>query len=379
MNVDKFPPYRSLPLQDLFRLVGKQGDRIALKELIEHRSVFRHRSSRNLVLHEYLSVRQRDLRYHHPELSDEVLDHAVDLTIDKFTSLPNGSGMMVVGTSPPQVRRKEVDCRNYYLAFVRLWDSLKHPASVLEAEQQAASLFQRLVDRHLTFSLREARRSTNPLVSRYRWSIDGKGSLTVSLPRVLGAGERRRWLEDHIPDPDPQRPGEKERVQTLIDSLLPVPYLVEMEDIDNLSVGEVTPFEVAVQWEEGGVDFVNMVACEKAASWELQRPAIATRGKEAVRFMVSTILKNRLTQAMSDEQLAYQFGLSKATYSRFAGTRRCGAEGEEIADLWRNVAHLLASHKIFREVAQEVGIWREAEACIKAETKPRLRLCDHAR
>ena len=62
--------------------------------------------------------------------------------------------------------------------------------------------------------------------------------------------------------------------------------------------------------------------------------------------------------------LAKDFGLSKSTFSRFAGSRWLNSK-KAIPDLWLNTAHVLSTYPVFQEVAKETGVWEQVEATIE--------------
>ncbi len=55
--------------------------------------------------------------------------------------------------------------------------------------------------------------------------------------------------------------------------------------------------------------------------------------------------------------LARGFGLSKATFSRFAGSRWQIHSDGPIPDLWANTAEVLAHHTPFIQAAKDAGVW----------------------
>ncbi len=67
-------------------------------------------------------------------------------------------------------------------------------------------------------------------------------------------------------------------------------------------------------------------------------------------------------------KIAGSYGLSKATYSRFAGTHRANLSDETdshgMADLWENLAGVLASHAKFAEAARSAGVWDQVQLIV---------------
>ena len=71
----------------------------------------------------------------------------------------------------------------------------------------------------------------------------------------------------------------------------------------------------------------------------------------------------------NDGKVAKDFGLSKATFSRFAGSRWTKS-GSVTPDLWVNTAQVLSAHKDFKKVAVESGVLGKVEATLKDITLP---------
>ncbi len=71
----------------------------------------------------------------------------------------------------------------------------------------------------------------------------------------------------------------------------------------------------------------------------------------------------------SDAKIANDFGLSKATYSRFAGRDWRKGDSFEIPDLWKNIAHVVASDPIFFEAAIDYGLKDSIEFVLEVISK----------
>ena len=93
----------------------------------------------------------------------------------------------------------------------------------------------------------------------------------------------------------------------------------------------------------------NVIAEEKTIHVKQQRPTIRALGKPKLKKLILQIFEaNRL----------------KATFSRFAGSRWRQSESG-VPDLWRNTAQVLKDHPIFRQVAQEMGLWDQVITTVK--------------
>jgi hypothetical protein len=101
------------------------------------------------------------------------------------------------------------------------------------------------------------------------------------------------------------------------------------------------------------------IASEKADSIEEQRPAIQDLGKAKLKELVCCIFECLADGEYNSAEVSARYRLSKATMSRFAGTRWMGSDDgiEMIPDLWRNTAHVLAYHSDFRTAAKKAGVW----------------------
>ena len=105
----------------------------------------------------------------------------------------------------------------------------------------------------------------------------------------------------------------------------------------------------------------KVVADEKAANIDLQRPAIRALGKLQLKQLILRIFENLAQEAYEEKRLADVFGISRTTFTRFAGSRWEAALARRVPDLWANTAQTLATHGPFMEAAQEAGVWDNVE------------------
>ena len=72
------------------------------------------------------------------------------------------------------------------------------------------------------------------------------------------------------------------------------------------------------------------------------------------------ILDNYLNARKTDEDIAEEFGISKSTFSRFAGKdwrKNTGLNNViVIPDLWKNMASVIMQNPVFAETAISLGI-----------------------
>ncbi len=87
-----------------------------------------------------------------------------------------------------------------------------------------------MVARHFYFSCLECRRRAAKLVRRYTWKADGR-QLILWLPVEMSGSRCRSWLQENVPDLDPTRPSERDRVQALIDQRLTRRRVLSLEQL----------------------------------------------------------------------------------------------------------------------------------------------------
>jgi hypothetical protein len=304
------------------------------------------------------------------------MQDACNLTLDRFFNIPDeedrSSRRSDGGSNHPAT-----DCRHYYRAFLT-WVRQREdrlPQGTLLRETWVMEAFAGFVQRQFLLSCREAcRRLADRFSSRYVWKVDSRGSLTVRLPRTLASGQRRKWLESNIPDVDPTRANERERVQSIIDKRLCFGEEVPLDQ----AAGEPALATNPPDWTSIELDrlrFPEFVAEEKSRSISLQRPSIRRLGPETLRQLVFAVFYNLVYKEHSEEYLAWSFGLPKTAFSRFCGSRwrRDDSKGSaEIPDLWSNVAYLLANHPKFVDAASELGLLDTAHDVLNRVENVRL-------
>ena len=353
--------YRRLSLVALIKKIARESDLLALEEFHNNRTVFRLRSGekREMRFIEFLNglcervEKDKSLGRHAFELAAK----AYDLTLDKFSNLP-GQPSSLLKTDHDKGRTeksKGSDCRYYYKAYLtRITKLFKNdpPTSQIEAEERAALCMQGLVRNHFYKSQLEAKRRLYTFWSRYAWKIKG-GTINVWLPVFIAGHKRGEWLEKNIKDPDPKREGEKQRVQEIINAKL-------VEETIKRAVEGIASLQnsVAPLWskkdEEFGISLGKVVADEKAKNIDQLRRSIRNLGKKKLKRMIKRIFKDLSREEHEDGKVAKDFGLSKATFSRFAGSRWTETKSP-IPDLWLNTAKVLSKHKIFEKVAIQTG------------------------
>ena len=359
--------YETQSLHQLISIIGKIGDRQALNEF-HIRPFFIFRGENALTCTEYIDRCRKELSYsgRGAPNSYEIADRAYDLTIDKFSNLPTGPGHFnKIGACKNNLKRDGPNCRFYFKAVLNgLNKSFKKNPYLgqLELESRTAAAVQGLVLRHFHLSVLEVVRKINPLWSRYYWDM-GDRKICLRLPVHLKGVERRKWLEKNIDILDPAKTYERKRIQAQIYSLL--------GNVRILSFNEAVHGKVIETHEHylcRNVDICRslgeIVAEEKADHIEKQRRAIRALRKDKLKRLIKYIFQNIGCEDYKDNEIADSYGLSKATFSRFAGSHWNNSDSS-IPDLWLNTAQVLSIHPDFKDVAVDAGVWDQVAKTIE--------------
>lgn len=374
-------PRKTMALLELIEQVANCGDQPALGELLFYRPVFRFDGKGSLPLPDYVTALWEDRCTRGRAGATELLDRARDLTLDKFSSLEDEDHGDDKREGEEEGKRpgRKVNCRKYYAAVLeRINEDERYIAArgELQRERIAAPLLQRFVNYHFHLSYKEARRKANPFISRYTWRVNGAGKLTLWMPKYLKGRERGAWLKKNVDDPDPGRPGERDRVQALIDRELCIPRFVPFDPKrDSRLPGDTRTPDVEDD-SPAPPSFVSFLAREKAASVDLQRPAIRELGPERIERLVTEVVRSLSAKGRSCADIAREFGLSKTALSHFAGTNWKGnalGNATVIPDLWRNAAVLLSQSEVFCDLGRQAGILETVKAIASQSKAARLR------
>ncbi len=373
---DKKSRYRNLPLLKLVTKIVNKSDRRALQEFHTNRTMFHYSGGPPSLFIDYLNALRESIadRLWLAPNAFEVADKAYDLTIDKFNNLPgkNESSPKAEKITKLNMKRKGADCRLYFKAFLKRAAgpfAKESPASQIEKETRAAHIMQGLVKRQFYRSLLEAERNANPFWSRYNWRVNG-GTICVWLPVSLAGRKRQKWLEKNIDDPDPEREGESERIQSIIDSNLVRERFVSLsKDTDDSKEEELIPVSNSNETIE--LSLYEEVAEEKIRTLPKQRRSIRALGERKLKHLILRIFEDLSNDRYEDKRVARDFGLSKATFSRFAGSRWLSVKSG-IPDLWRNTAEIISKNETFKEAAKSAGVWEQVETALRGGERGRL-------
>lgn len=364
--------YDNLPFLELIKRVLSHHDLKAHAKIL----TFRYFMGGKLSLSDLVRHFTDELCAHRAPGYDGISQDVYDLTLDRFLWIP----LDEVRQNPlVDGERRQVghDSRHFYRAFLEWVKKHKHriPRGKVQREAWVCEAFAGFVRQQVLHAFQEAKRKiADRFSSRYNWQVAGRGSITVRLPRTLTGSKRRRWLETHILDVNPSRPGERARIQSIIDRELIFGQEVSLDQTDYYSDLVTQP----PNWyliELDGLRFPEFVAEEKVQSISLQRPSIQRIGSGNLRRIILIIFDNLVSESLTEEALAELVGLTKTAFSHFAGSDwyRNGPDGIiHVPDLWANVMYLLVNHPIFTEAAQELGLLDEARAVLKRVKHIRL-------
>lgn len=364
------PSYHNLSLVDLIHKIVNKNDRAAIEEFHKNRTLFSYNNGPPLLCIHYLNeLRDSTVRRENHKLNAlEIADIAYDLTLDKFTNLCDDtkSSVSVKNKGDSNMKREGPDCRLYFKAFLKCLDKsfeVTPPTSHLDEEARETRIIRGLVTRHFYFSCLEAERRVNRFWSRYNWKVNGR-NICVWLPITLRGTSRREWLEKNIDDPNLPQLGGRQEIQAIINRKLVKERFVRIVDADHIITNE--EFETWVGSNESfEISLAQAVAEEKSTNIQQQRRSIRNLGKEKLKQLILCIFNDIGYEDYRDGSIANDYDISKATFSRFAGSKWFekigGTEVVTIPDLWKNTAKILAGKPAFMETVVTSGVARRLE------------------
>ena len=352
------------PLVLLLEQIVFFNDEQALRELHDRRTPCRW-NGEHVSLFEYIQALSRTaMVWRRVGGNQEALEDALALTVEKLTNVPESDP----DRSP--LKSHGPDRRVLYREVLRdvVEVRAEHPdLDPFELEDVVASMLQKAAARALRFSCLEAKRSRNPLRTRYAWWL-GEKALNLWMPVSMSGVGRRAWLEANVDDPDPYRPQERERVQAIVDARLGVPRHVEL---DHAAAGSRPrsaggPVQTLIQREIGVRGMAAVVAEEKADNIDRLRPSIQMMGPGPLEAIIHRVFRELGEGSFEAKTVAESFGLSEPTLSRFVGVKRSRPQGFRLPDLWRNVAALLrAGCPVFVQAVEQAGLRPQMEAFLR--------------
>jgi len=342
--------WRKKSLFQLFSFIATKVNRNALDELLTNRKVFFF-SGKCLRFSEYIS------NIHNKIINDndtdaKVIDCAYNKTIDKFTNL------IAEDNTGETSGRSAINCRNYYKALISLiekWQASNPDVSNIEIEQASANIFQKFVVKHFHLSLRECRRSLMPFAKRYIWKTDGK-NIPLWYPIEIPASDFRKWLNEFITELKPDQLKQKDRIQAKVYQYFGRNRFVEFEP-EKYNYGSYIAKDYS-QTDAGVNSLAITITQEKALNIDKLRPAIRKLGRENLKLLIMRVFRDLADDIFNDDIIAKDFSLSKATFSRFAGSGWKDKQAKanvNIPDLWLNTAKVLSTNHDFIEMAEKAG------------------------
>ncbi|MFH1614962.1 MAG: hypothetical protein ABIG61_07750 [Planctomycetota bacterium] len=358
--------YAQLSLIELTGLIADSSDRKALSELHENRAFFRHKDSRPLLMVDFLvRLRQQPASRQWCNNNQMALEQAFDLTLSKFLNIPKNNG-----ASGYKAETFGPDCRYYYSAFNNRFlaeISSKGLDDELEIEFMAAKLLQNFVFRHFYLSCLECRRREQKLVRKVHHQFDGQ-NLNLWIPAQMTTKMFEKWFNENIAAQKSCKFSQQD-IQEIVDNSLLTRKIIPLEDIQDCQGlnAEYRDFSSALRERISSNGLAGTIADEKADNIEDQRPAIRSLGTTRLKKLIQMIFESLAGTGSDYRNILSEFGLSKATFSRFAGSRWNNNGSSFIPDLWKNTAHVLANHPDFTEVVKEAGLWNKVRLAAGTE------------
>lgn len=361
---------------NLVRRIVEDSNRLALRVLLDTRRLFSFKDGPPLLLPEFLLI-LRD-RIASPEEDYDIedakfADCTYDLTLAKYANLPEPSNKKS-NTENYSFIGAKANCKNYYRAFLRIMQQRMDQEKIRSQSQEesyAGIELQKMVYRNFWWSKHECKRKT-PFSKRYTWKINGLG-FTLWRPSYMTAKEFREWLKENVSDIDLDAPDAQKQIQSLIDANLKRGYHVSM-DVPGIA-GSLGMAEqvTSIEFKEG-IDFVfnlaKAVAQEKIENIHELRPAIKKLGEKNIQELILQVFKNLAKGGYQASETTKQYGISKATLSRFAGNKWFEKKGDVetvvIPDLWRNTARVLAGNPVFMETVITSGFVGNLESILSS-------------
>jgi hypothetical protein len=349
--------YSEFSTADLISKIAFDKDKKALNEFLENKKLF-WLDGLFLALPEFLSNLRKKGFLPFLEINrnikgyEELLDWIYDLTLDSFSIFkPKNAGTKDKG---PYCDRQF----SYWHKKISKWKKGDSPLEQVELEQKIGRLLLDTVKRHLNFSLYKALNEIDKNFTDYEWKLPNGKVMILKRPIRIPIQILLPWLEETFKDPDPDRLGEKERIQEKIDERFGRWKAKDYESIKEYYTESGMSIDPLEQEEEEYLseNLSKKVADEKSNSLEKQRRAIRNLGKKKVRELVLKILNAITIKEITYTEIAEEFKISKATLSRFAGQNWQKRGKSKPPDLWKNVAHIIDRNPHLLEEARSMGI-----------------------
>ena len=345
---------------ELVRLIIEDSDRLALSVLLDTRRLFHLKDEPPLLLPEFLmKLRDRLAPPVNPAIyRDEFEDCVYDLTLAKFSNFPDSSS-----SDGYSLKATGVDCRNCYRAFLKSIQSKiaqEKSESQSQEESLAGKTLKNLVYRNFYWSKLECERDMSPS-KRYTWKVN-EHKFTLWYPSYITVDKFKAWLKENVKDVNPKAPDEQKRIQSLINATFSIGGYISLDEPTVQGTSGKEDAASSVEFYEG-FGFVgslaDTVAQEKIENIDELRPGIKNLGKRTIERLILQIFSRLLAGEYNAGKIAKKYGISKATFSRFAGSKWVEKIGDTdvviIPDLWRNTAKILTGNPAFMETVLTSG------------------------
>lgn len=169
-------------------------------------------------------------------------------------------------------------------------------------------------------------------------------------------------------------PDARERIQSFLDRTLLRHMFVPFDEM----IGKTEAYLPSAGCQEPSpvLRFAALLGEEKASQIDSLKPSISQLGAVRLKGLIVDVFQRLTEEDGSEGELARRHNLSKASFSRFAGS--AWYRGTEDPDkpkhvpvLWANMAAQLAHDAEFQATARDAGLWdfiREAAGAGKEET-----------
>jgi len=353
-------PYFQLSTFKLIKKIAVHSDAKALNHLLSYRKIFWLDGIRQLLPEFLLNLRKK---YFNPYIIisdnekniDEKMDLVYERTLQKFSVLrPKNDNPIIEGPY----------CDNQYKRLytkISEFENSQKDLTELYKEYEVEKIFQKQVIIHISYSWLESCRIKNRYYQRYTWKLKSR-NIELKKPRWIEGNKFRKWLEKTFIDTNPNDSLVKEQIQKAIFSEFG--FNRELR-INNIGTNSIELSNNPDQNQKIDNEYIEnhlyqKVADEKADNIHDLRPAIRNLGKKRVRKLVLKILYSYIENYYKDIEISKEFGLSKATFSRFAGSdwNKDNTENKslKVPDLWKNMASVIVADPYFCQAANEVGV-----------------------
>jgi hypothetical protein len=340
----------SISFLDLIERIVEQREKCCTHELFLNRYIHEPKTNELMTPCQYLIHLSEIDRKKGNEYCNETFQHAYN----KFMNMDETHS------------RKAINCIHTYkrmLIRIRKELSLHSELSQLEIEGKVQSTLCTFIGWQYNKSKLDILRKYCPY-TRYSWAVHG-GKIQLWMPRILRGRDRNKWLQLNISNPDPNRVGEADRIQRVIDSVPYtdfVRYVAEKRVFKTPKNGMTYP-ELLRLGQLKGYDVALANEKTSPSSFKQQRPKIQELGKKKLKQLILRIFHDLVEDKFIAKQVGAEYGLKAPTLSRFAGmgwmNKLDNGKRIIIPDLWNNLAQLLSHDEEFLNNLKDLNFWEQ--------------------